>query len=55
MSQLSEKCFPAIEYSHIIFEMIYTFLVKPKLVSKVWSLTIFFFSQVKDGTHPVNS
>lgn len=56
MSQLPKKCLPAVEYSDIILEMIYTFLAKPKLVIKLWPLTTFlFFPRVKNGTHPVNS
>ena len=55
MSQLPRKCLPAIEYSDIIFEMIYTFLVKPKLVMEFWPLTTIIFFRVNIGTHPVNS
>ena len=55
MSQLPRKCLPAVEYSDIIFEMIYTFLVKPKLVMKFWPVTTIIFFRVNIGTHAVNS
>lgn len=51
MSQLPRKCLPAVEYSDIIFEMIYTFLVKPQLVMKFWPLTTIIFFRVNIWEH----